>query len=68
MASLLREGSGMVLIRIEDILQQYEASLKEEQREVSAWKNDSTHVKQWKTKQGIMRVKQAEPAAAPPVS
>ena len=50
MASLLQVGSGIVLTRIEDILQQLEAALREEQEKVMVRKNNRTHVKQWKTK------------------
>ncbi len=53
MASQLRMGNGLVLLRFEEVLQKLEASLQEVLKEVKERKDNNSHVKQWKTKQAL---------------
>ena len=63
MASLLRSGRGTALLRIEDILQEFEATLMKEKAEDQECKDKRAPCKMWKTKQGIMRIKQPADSA-----
>ena len=61
MALALKDGNGTILTTMEETLQKFEASLFLEQREVEVRKEERGHVTRWKTKQGILRVKEAAP-------
>ena len=61
MALALKDGTGTILTTMAATLQKFEAALLLEQREVEARKEERGHVTRWKTKQGILRVKEATP-------
>ena len=63
MALALQDGNGTVLTTMEEILRKFEVSLLLELREVEARKEERGHVTRWKTKQGILKVKEAAPVA-----